>query len=87
MCSGQVVADMSRVLQGIVQGIGFLGAGAIIFSTAQQKVQRLTTAANIWVTAGVGVLAGLGLDGTATLATVIVLVILAAIPRIMPPTD
>lgn len=79
--------DMSRVLQGIVQGIGFLGAGAIIFSTAQQKIHGLTTAANIWVTAGIGVLAGLGLDATAALSTLIVLIILVAIPHIKPPTD
>lgn len=82
--SGVPMPDMSRILQGIVQGIGFLGAGAIIVRAAQQKVQGLTTAANIWATAGIGVLAGLGLDATAVLATVILLIILAVIPRILP---
>lgn len=79
--------DMSRVLQGIIQGIGFLGAGAIIVRAAQQKVQGLTTAANIWATAGIGVLAGLGLDATAVLSTVIMLIILAVIPYIKPAGD
>jgi len=60
--SGMPIEDMSRVLQGIVQGIGFLGAGAIIVRTAQHQVEGLTTAANIWVTAAIGVLAGLGLE-------------------------
>lgn len=82
--SGMPMPDMSRILQGIVQGIGFLGAGAIIVRSGQQKVQGLTTAANIWATAGIGVLAGLGLDATAVLSTVIMLIILAMIPHIKP---
>lgn len=82
--SGMPMSDMSRVLQGIVQGIGFLGAGAIIVRAAHQKVEGLTTAANIWATAGIGVLAGLGLDATAVLATVVLLIILSVIPHIVP---
>ena len=73
------LADMSRVLQGIVQGIGFLGAGAIIVRGAQKKIQGLTTAANIWATAGIGIVVGLGLEATAVLSAVIVLIILAPI--------
>ena len=61
--------DLSRVLQGIIQGIGFLGAGAIIVRMAQRQIEGLTTAANIWATAAIGVLAGLGLEATAVLAT------------------
>jgi len=82
--SGIPMPDISRVLQGIVQGIGFLGAGAIIVRKAQLEVQGLTTAASIWATAGIGVLAGLGLDATAALSTIIVLIILAVIPYIIP---
>ena len=85
--SGIPISDMSRVLQGIVQGIGFLGAGAIIVRTSQQQSQGLTTAANIWATAGIGVVAGLGLEATAVLATFIVLVILAVVPFVIPSTD
>lgn len=84
--SGMPVSDMSRILQGIVQGIGFLGAGAIIVRTAQHKVEGLTTAANIWTTAGIGVVTGLGLEATAVLSTGIVLIILAVVPYIVPRT-
>nr|CAD6606587.1 methyltransferase [Pseudorhizobium flavum] len=63
--SGMEIGDLSRVLQGIVQGIGFLGAGAIMVRAARREVEGLTTAANIWATAGIGVIAGLGLEATA----------------------
>lgn len=82
--SGMEIGDLSRVLQGIVQGIGFLGAGAIIVRSAQREIEGLTTAASIWTTAGIGVLAGLGLETTAVLSTVIVLIILAAVPHLLP---
>lgn len=82
--SGMPIEDMSRVLQGVVQGVGFLGAGAIIVRTAQDQVVGLTTAASIWATAGIGVLAGLGLDATAILCTLIVLVILGIVPWLLP---
>jgi len=77
------------VLQGIVQGIGFLGAGAIIVRSAQHLVEGLTTAASIWATAAIGVIAGLGLEATAVLSAAIVLIILAAVPLILPkhPTE
>lgn len=84
---GMEVSDLSRVLQGLIQGIGFLGAGAIIVRNSLHKVQGLTTAANIWATAGVGMLAGLGLESTAVLATVMLLIILAVIPLLVPPVD
>jgi len=82
--SGMPIEDMSRVIQGIVQGVGFLGAGAIIVRTAQKQIQGLTTAANIWATAGIGVLAGLGLEATVVLATFVVLMILAVVPLVVP---
>ncbi len=82
--SGMPLSDMSRVLQGIVQGIGFLGAGAIIVRASQHQIEGLTTAASIWATAGIGVVAGLGLEATAVLATLMVLVILSVIPLFIP---
>jgi len=85
--SGMAISDISRVLQGIIQGIGFLGAGAIIVRNGQQKIQGLTTAANIWVTAGIGIVVGLGLEATAVLSTLIVLIILAVLPRILSPVN
>lgn len=82
--SGMPIEDMSRVLQGIVQGIGFLGAGAILVRTAQHLVEGLTTAASVWATAGIGIIAGLGLETTAILSTAIVLIILSVVPLILP---
>lgn len=84
MQAGMPIEDMSRVIQGIIQGIGFLGAGAIIVRARQQVVEGLTTAASIWATAGIGIIAGLGLEGTAVLSTAVVLLILAAVPYIAP---
>ncbi len=82
--NGMEIADMSRVVQGIVQGVGFLGAGAIIIRTRQHSIKGLTTAANIWATAGIGVVVGLGLEATAVLSTIIVLIILGVVPYIVP---
>lgn len=88
MQSGMPLEDMSRVLQGVVQGIGFLGAGAIIVRASQQLVEGLTTAASIWATAGIGIMTGLGLEATAVLSAAIVLIILAVVPYILPsPTS
>ena len=80
--SGMDSADLSRVLQGIVAGIGFLGAGAIIKLNEKEQIKGLTTAATIWATAAIGVAAGLGLAVTATAATLLALVILALLPRV-----
>lgn len=55
-----VEVDPLRIVQSVVIGIGFLGAGTIFVSTGERRVFGLTTAASIWATAGVGMLAGLG---------------------------
>ena len=47
--------SMSRVIQGIVTGVGFLGAGTIIRGQNEQSVRGLTTAASIWLSAAIGV--------------------------------
>jgi putative Mg2+ transporter-C (MgtC) family protein len=78
---GMDSADISRVIQGIVAGIGFLGAGAIIKHASEQQVQGLTTAAGIFMTAAIGVACGLGRESTAVLATVLALVALALVPK------
>ncbi|MFM0293034.1 MULTISPECIES: MgtC/SapB family protein [Paraburkholderia] len=70
--------NMSRVLQGLVSGIGFLGAGAIIKLSAEREVRGLTTAASLWLSAGVGVAAGLGREATAILSVAIALAILSS---------
>ncbi len=67
-------AATSRVIQGIVAGIGFLGAGVIL--RGGRRVYHLTTASSLWITTGVGVLCGLGVWKEALVATAIVLVVL-----------
>ena len=78
---GMGIADMSRVIQGVVAGIGFLGAGAIIKQRREAHVQGLTTAAGVWLTAAIGIACGLGRETTAVLSTLLALVILAVVPR------
>ncbi len=60
------------VIANIVVGIGFLGAGIIIKTTGDEHVHGLTTAAVIWATAAIGVLAGLGLFKFAATATIVI---------------
>jgi putative Mg2+ transporter-C (MgtC) family protein len=69
---------LSRIIQGLVTGIGFLGAGAILKEHDKGFVEGLTTAAGIWLTAGLGVAVGLGAIGTALLCVVLAWVILTA---------
>ena len=71
-------ADVSRVVQGIVTGIGFLGAGVIIHTPGQNRIRGLTTAASIWVTAAVGIVCGLGFWIVSVIALVILIVLLSA---------
>ena len=77
---GMEDAELSRVLQGVIAGIGFLGAGTILKAEREDKVYGLTTAAGIWLTAAIGVAAGLGRDSTAVLSTLLVLAVLALVP-------
>jgi putative Mg2+ transporter-C (MgtC) family protein len=74
--AGTDISDMSRVLQGVIAGIGFLGAGAILKSTDDHQVRGLTTAASIWLTAAVGIAAGMGREATAVVSTLFALIIL-----------
>ena len=62
---------VSRVVQGLVTGIGFIGAGAILKLPEKQEVEGLTTAAGIWITAALGVAVGLGRFGLALVATLL----------------
>jgi putative Mg2+ transporter-C (MgtC) family protein len=87
---GMDIADMSRVIQGVVAGVGFLGAGAIIKRHSEEQVQGLTTAAGIWMTAAIGVACGLGREAIALLATLLAIVILVMLPHVVsapPPHD
>ena len=68
--------SISRVIQGLLTGIGFLGAGVIFRREAPNKVSGLTTAAAIWLTAGLGTSAGLGQYNLVIAGTVIALLLL-----------
>jgi len=75
-------ADLSRVLQGVIAGIGFLGAGAIIKLSQEQEIKGLTTAASVWMTAAIGIAAGMGRESTAILSALFALFILAALRHV-----
>ena len=67
-------ADPARIAAGIVTGIGFLGAGAII--RTREHIVGLTTAASIWAVAAIGLAAGAGLYLTSVVTTAVILIIL-----------
>lgn len=75
-------AGISRVVQGLVSGIGFLGAGAVLKNAEEGRIHGLTTAGSIWVTAALGVAAGLGRELTALAGTLLVLVVLTLLRRL-----
>jgi len=79
--AGVSEADLTRVLQGLITGIGFLGAGTIVKSDREEDVRGLTTAASIWMTAAIGVAAGMGREATAVLSTLLALAILTLLPK------
>ena len=68
---GRISLDPTRMAQGIMTGIGFLGAGTIIRDGL--SVRGLTTAASIWITAAIGILVGIGFYFPALMATVLTL--------------
>ena len=69
--AARVIIDPTRMAQGIMTGIGFLGAGAIIKDGL--SVRGLTTAASIWITAAIGILTGVGFYFAALVGTVLTL--------------
>jgi len=70
----QVALDPARIAAGVVTGIGFLGAGTII--REPDGVRGLTTAASLWVAAGIGLAVGVGFNRVAIYTTILVLIVL-----------
>jgi len=70
------VEGWSRVIQGIVTGIGFIGAGTILKISQEHAIKGLTTAASVWMTAAIGVTVGLGNLGIGLMVTLLALIIL-----------
>ena len=79
--AGATAEAMTRVVQGLIAGIGFLGAGAIMRGPEGWQAKGLTTAAGIWATAAIGVTAGLGREASAIVAAVLSYVILGLLPH------
>lgn len=77
------LGDSSRVAAQIVSGIGFLGAGTIIFQ--RNFIRGLTTAAGLWLPAAVGMACGCGMYILAGVSTLLVLIGLELLSRIVPP--
>ncbi len=75
-------AAVSRAIQGIVGGIGFLGAGVILHQGPESRIRNLTTAATIWMSAALGIACGLGAWRTGGVAAVLALVVLTLGARI-----
>jgi putative Mg2+ transporter-C (MgtC) family protein len=86
--AGGNAADLSRVLQGLIAGVGFLGAGTILKTDRNgedvDQVKGLTTAAGIWLTAAIGAGAGIGKEVTAVLSTALAFGVLSLVPLLAP---
>jgi putative Mg2+ transporter-C (MgtC) family protein len=80
--AGMELDGVSRVIQGIVTGIGFIGAGAILKLHDKREIEGLTTAAGIWMTAAIGIAAGLGRWGLALVSTILTWITLSIIGKI-----
>jgi putative Mg2+ transporter-C (MgtC) family protein len=70
---------ISRVIQGLATGIGFIGGGAILKLSHEREIHGLTTAAGLWMTAAAGVAVGLGALGLAIIAMLLTWLILVAV--------
>jgi len=83
--AGADAQALSRVIQGIVAGIGFLGAGTILKGNGQDTshVKGLTTAAGLWMTAAIGTAAGMGREATALVSTLLALLVLGSMPLLV----
>ncbi len=75
----RVVLDPSRIAAQVISGIGFLGAGTIMFLHRENVIRGLTTAAGLWTVAAIGLAAGGGMYAAAVITTAIAWVILAAL--------
>ena len=89
--TGAQANEASRVMQGVIAGVGFLGAGTILkestSTSGTPQVQGLTTAAGIWLTAAIGVAAGMGEEATALLSAILAYAILSLVPLVTGRND
>jgi putative Mg2+ transporter-C (MgtC) family protein len=80
--AGMTSTDVSRVIQGLATGIGFIGAGAILKLSVEHEIRGLTSAAAVWMTAAMGVAVGLGRIGMALLSALLTWFILAVVGKV-----
>ena len=83
-CSGMGMSfdGQSRVIQGILTGVGFIGAGSILKLSQEQEIKGLTTAAGVWMTATIGIACGLGAIGISLIATFMTMIVLVVVKAI-----
>jgi putative Mg2+ transporter-C (MgtC) family protein len=79
LASSMDMSSLSRVIQGVVTGIGFIGAGSILKLSEEREIRGLTTAAGLWMTAAIGVAVGLGSLGVALIGTAATFIVLSVI--------
>lgn len=89
--TGQGAGDLSRVIQGIAAGMGFIGGGTILKREDRNEIQGLTSAATIWLTGAIGIAVGAGQGWIAVVAVVSAWVILFVLskfgPKLKPNPD
>ena len=81
LLAGMGLANIARIIQGLTMGIGFLGAGVILKREEAHRVQGLTTAANIWLTAATGMAVGIGYLWSSIFVVCLALLILFILGR------
>jgi putative Mg2+ transporter-C (MgtC) family protein len=87
LASSMDMSGLSRVIQGIVTGIGFIGAGSILKLSEQREIRGLTTAAGLWMTAAIGVAVGLGSLGVALIGTAATFIVLSVVGAVEARLD
>ena len=78
---GMSDAELSRVIQGVATGIGFIGGGAVLKLAAEREIHGLTTAASIWLATAAGIAVGIGRIGLAAFGVALSWVILSIVGR------
>lgn len=76
---GIPMSEMSKVIEGLVTGVGFLGGGAILKLSDKQEIRGVTTAASIWSTSAIGIAVGLGQIWIGVLSAIVVWMILSVV--------
>jgi putative Mg2+ transporter-C (MgtC) family protein len=85
--AGMELSDLSRVIQGVATGIGFIGAGTILKREETEEIQGLTTAASIWLTAAIGMAVGAGRLWLPIISAIAAWIVLFVLSKLTIPKD